>query len=109
MSISLTPNQEHFIQTKLQAGKYRSAEEVLEVALRLFDEYDCAERTLRERAETKWVEDVREQIDQAIAFPTPTNAIALHSPTSAIPLSLHGFFTFRINDTCLGKAITVEC
>ncbi len=38
MSISLTPNQERFIQTKLQAGKYRSAEEVLEVALRLFDE-----------------------------------------------------------------------
>ena len=59
MSISLTPNQEHFIQTKLQAGKYRSAEEVLEVALRLFDEYD--------RAETKWVEDVREKIDEAIA------------------------------------------
>lgn len=59
MSISLTPNQERFIQTKLQAGKYRSAEEVLEVALRLLDEYD--------RAETEWVEDVREKIDAAIA------------------------------------------
>ena len=59
MSISLTPNQERFIQTKLQAGKYRSAEEVLEVALRLFDEYD--------RAETEWVEDVREKIDAAIS------------------------------------------
>lgn len=59
MSISLTPNQERFIQTKLQAGKYRSAEEVLEVALRLLDEYDGAE--------TEWVEDVREKIDAAIA------------------------------------------
>ncbi|NJO51057.1 MAG: hypothetical protein HC840_18195 [Leptolyngbyaceae cyanobacterium RM2_2_4] len=29
---SLTPEQERFIQTKLQAGKYRSVEEILEVA-----------------------------------------------------------------------------
>jgi antitoxin ParD1/3/4 len=58
MSISLTPDQERFIQTKLQAGKYRSAQEVLEIALRLLDEYD--------RAEAEWVEDVREKIDAAI-------------------------------------------
>jgi len=38
MSISLTANQERFIQTKLQSGKYRSAEEGLEIALRLLDE-----------------------------------------------------------------------
>jgi antitoxin ParD1/3/4 len=67
MSISLTPNQERFIQTKLQAGKYRSAEEVLEVALRLLDEYD--------RAETEWVEDVREKIDAAIAASDQTPPI----------------------------------
>lgn len=67
MSISLTPNQERFIQTKLQAGKYRSAEEVLEVALRLLDEYDLAE--------TEWVEDVREKIDQAIAVSDHTPPI----------------------------------
>jgi antitoxin ParD1/3/4 len=58
MSISLTPDQERFIQTKLQAGKYRSAQEVLEIALRLLDEYD--------RAEAEWVEDVRKKIDAAI-------------------------------------------
>ncbi|MDZ7955593.1 ribbon-helix-helix domain-containing protein [Nostoc sp. DedQUE09] len=58
MSISLTPDQERFIQTKLQSGKYRSAEEALEIALRLLDEYD--------RADAKWVEDVREKIDAAI-------------------------------------------
>ncbi|MFM7367482.1 MAG: type II toxin-antitoxin system ParD family antitoxin, partial [Sphaerospermopsis kisseleviana] len=43
MSISLTPKQEHFIQTKLQTGKYNSVEEVLEIALQLLDEYDRAE------------------------------------------------------------------
>lgn len=58
MSISLTPDQERFIQTKLQAGKYRSAQEVLEIALRLLDEYD--------RAEAEWVEHVREKIDATI-------------------------------------------
>lgn len=59
MSISLTPEQERFIQTKLQTGKYRSAEEILEVALQLLDEYD--------RTESAWVEEVREKVDAAIA------------------------------------------
>ncbi|MEH2213974.1 ribbon-helix-helix domain-containing protein [Nostoc sp.] len=58
MSISLTPDQERFIQTKLQSGKYRSAEAALEIALRLLDEYD--------RADPEWVENVREKIDAAI-------------------------------------------
>ncbi len=39
-------------------GKYRSAEEALEIALRLLDEYD--------RADAEWIEDVREKIDAAI-------------------------------------------
>jgi antitoxin ParD1/3/4 len=58
MSISLTPNQEHRIQTKLQSGKYCSTEEVLEVMLQLLDEYD--------RADAEWVEEVREKIDAAL-------------------------------------------
>ena len=58
MSISLTPDQERFVQSKLQAGKYRSAEEILEIALQLLDEYD--------RSEAEWVEDVRVKIDAAI-------------------------------------------
>jgi antitoxin ParD1/3/4 len=58
MKINLTPDQERFIQTKLQTGKYRSAQEVLEIALRLLDEYD--------RAEAEWVEDIRAKIDAAI-------------------------------------------
>lgn len=59
MSISLTPDQERFVQSKLQAGKYDSAEEVLEIALRLLEEFD--------RAEAEWVETVRGKIDAAIA------------------------------------------
>lgn len=58
MSISLTPYQERLIQEKLQTGKYNSVEEVLEIALRLLDEYD--------RAEAEWMKDVREKIDAAI-------------------------------------------
>lgn len=59
MSISLTPEQERFVQSKLQAGKYDSVEEVLEIALRLLEEFD--------RSEAEWVEDVRGKIDAAIA------------------------------------------
>lgn len=59
MSISLTSEQERFIQTKLQAGKYRSAQEILEIALQLLDEYD--------RADAAWTEDVRAKIDAAIS------------------------------------------
>ena len=58
MSISLTPKQERFIETKLQTGKYHSVEEVLEIALKLLDEYDSSE--------TAWVEEVCEKIDAAI-------------------------------------------
>jgi antitoxin ParD1/3/4 len=59
MSISLTPEQENFVHSKIQAGKYQSTQEVLEIALRLLDEYD--------RAEAEWTEDVREKIEAALA------------------------------------------
>ena len=65
MSITLTPNQERFIQIELQAGRYRTAEEVLEVALRLLDEYD--------RADAEWIESVGAKIDAAIET-------SLHTP-----------------------------
>lgn len=67
MSISLTPEQEHWIQTKLQTGKYHSVEEVLETALRLLDEYD--------RADAAWVGEVRTKIDAAIEVSNQTPAI----------------------------------
>jgi len=67
MSIILTNTQEQFIQAKLQTGKYRSAEEVLEVALRLLDEYD--------RADSQWFNSVRAKIDAAVAFSEHTPPI----------------------------------
>jgi antitoxin ParD1/3/4 len=64
MNISLTPTQESLIQTKLQTGKYRNIEEVLEIALQLLDE--------RDRSEIEWIEDIREKIDEAIANSVPS-------------------------------------
>ena len=58
MSMILTPEQEQFIQNKLQTGKYRNAQEVLELAFKLLDEY--------EQADTDWINSVREKIDAAI-------------------------------------------
>ena len=58
MSISLTTDQEEFIQTKLASGKYQTSEEVISTALRLLDEW--------EKAEAEWVEDVTSKIDAAI-------------------------------------------
>ncbi|PSB55780.1 ribbon-helix-helix domain-containing protein [Chamaesiphon polymorphus] len=59
MSISLTPDREQFIKTKLQAGKYNSAREILEIALKLLDEYD--------RADSEWSRQVGIKIDEAIS------------------------------------------
>ncbi|XHX75965.1 MAG: type II toxin-antitoxin system ParD family antitoxin [Stenomitos frigidus ULC029] len=58
MTISLNPDQERFVQAKLQAGRYHSTEEILEIALRLLDEFD--------RSEAEWVENVRVKVDAAI-------------------------------------------
>ncbi|MEL6354269.1 MAG: type II toxin-antitoxin system ParD family antitoxin [Cyanobacteria bacterium J06627_28] len=58
MSISLNAEQEHFVQTKLQNGKYRSAEEILEIAFHLLDEY--------ERSEAEWVSEVQTKVNAAI-------------------------------------------
>lgn len=67
MSINLTPEQESLIQTKLQTGKYRSAEEVIEIALQLLED--------RDRADAEWLESVREKIDDAIAVSDSTTPI----------------------------------
>ena len=67
MSISLSPAQERLIQNKLQTGKYNSAEEVLEIALRLLDKYDLADAA--------WIEDVGEKIDAAILASEHTQPI----------------------------------
>lgn len=59
MNISLTPEQENIIKIKLKSGKYRNAEEVLEIALRLLDEYELSN--------AEWTKDVKVKIDAAIS------------------------------------------
>lgn len=67
MNISFTPEQENFIKIKLQTGKYSSIEEVLEIALKLLDEYD--------RSDGEWVEEVKVKINDAISASEHTSPI----------------------------------
>jgi len=60
MNITLTPAQENLVQSKISTGKYRSMQEVIEIALLLFDEY--------EQAESEWSLSVRDKIQAAIAM-----------------------------------------
>ena len=58
MNITLTSTQENLVQSKVSTGKYRSTQEVIEIALLLFDEY--------EQAESDWSLSVKEKIQAAI-------------------------------------------
>ena len=58
MNIALTPEQQHLIQAKLKTGKYQSSQQIIEIALRLLEEY--------EQAESEWSRNVRVKIQAAI-------------------------------------------
>lgn len=60
MNVTLTPAQQNFIEAKISTGKYQSTQQVIEIALRLFEEY--------ERAESEWSLSVREKIKAAVAM-----------------------------------------
>jgi antitoxin ParD1/3/4 len=63
MTIQLTDAQEQIIHSKLQTGQYKSAEEVLEVAFCLLNEYELGE--------VDWLESVRDKIDAAYESTEP--------------------------------------
>ena len=42
MNVSLTPELEKFVSTKVESGRYNSASEVVREALRLLEEHDSA-------------------------------------------------------------------
>ncbi|MGO8735103.1 MAG: type II toxin-antitoxin system ParD family antitoxin [Terriglobia bacterium] len=42
MNVSLTPELEQFVQTKVESGRYNSASEVVREALRLLEEHERA-------------------------------------------------------------------
>lgn len=54
MNISLTPEQEQFIQEKLNSGKYETADELISEAFRLLEE--------RDKHYEKWVEETRKKV-----------------------------------------------
>ena len=45
MNVSLTPELEKFVSTKVESGRYNSASEVVREALRLLEEHDQARTT----------------------------------------------------------------
>jgi antitoxin ParD1/3/4 len=45
MNVSLTPELERFVSTKVESGRYNSASEVVREALRLLEEHDHAKAT----------------------------------------------------------------
>ena len=78
MNVSLTPELEEFVGTKVSSGRYNSASEVVREALRLLDEYDRARSAQlaafnqelgarlasRDRGEHVKPEAVRQRIEQ---------------------------------------------
>lgn len=67
MNITLTTAQENLVQAKISTGKYRSMQEVIEIALLLFDEY--------EQAESDWSLSVKKKIQAAIDLSEQTPPI----------------------------------
>ena len=59
MSIVLTPEQEQFVQQQIAQGRFKSPDEVLAQAFKLlqekYQEYEV------------WIEEVRQQVDEAAA------------------------------------------
>ena len=45
MNVSLTPDLEQFVQTKVESGRYSSASEVVREALRLLEDHEQARAT----------------------------------------------------------------
>mgnify|MGYP001058389350 CR=1 FL=1 len=67
MRIELASEQERLIATEIQAGRYQTAREVVEAALRLLHDRNCGD--------AEWVESVRSQIDAAIEVSKDTPPI----------------------------------
>jgi antitoxin ParD1/3/4 len=59
MSIILKPEQEQFIQSQVQAGRFATAEEAIDVAISLLERLD--------EGYEEWVEATREKIEVGMA------------------------------------------
>ncbi len=65
MNISLTPELERFIRTKVASGLYNNASEVIREGLRLLKENDDVRRTWREQIERGWAQASAGQLTDA--------------------------------------------
>lgn len=59
MNITLKPEQEALIHTKLATGRYQDADEVIQAALCLLDEQD--------KTHEQWITEARAKVDEAAA------------------------------------------
>jgi antitoxin ParD1/3/4 len=59
MNVSLTPELENFVQTKVKSGRYNSASEVVREALRLLEN--------REQSRGAELEEFRAEVDRRLA------------------------------------------
>ena len=62
MNIALKPEQENFVRTKLQDGKYQSVDSLLAFAFQLLEEYEAKQQKLSELR--KKIAEGTEQIKQ---------------------------------------------
>jgi antitoxin ParD1/3/4 len=59
MNIALSPEQEQFIQSQIDRGRFKSTEEAVFQAFKLLED--------REREYQSWIEDTRQKVDVAIS------------------------------------------
>lgn len=69
MNVSLTPELEKFVESKVESGLYNNASEVVRESLRLLKEHDEIRVKWREQIERGWLQAQRgELVDGAEAF-----------------------------------------
>jgi antitoxin ParD1/3/4 len=59
MNIALSPEQQQFIQSQIDRGRFKSAQEAVSQAFKLLED--------REREYQSWIEETRQKVDVAIA------------------------------------------
>ena len=62
LTVSITPQQEKFIQSQIESGRYPSPDEMLAIALELLEESIYLEDSDNKHRYEKWVEETKNKI-----------------------------------------------
>ena len=62
LTVSITPQQEKFIQSQVESGRYPSADAMIAMALELLEERIYLEDSGNKRQYEKWVEETKNKI-----------------------------------------------